>query len=44
MSRGVDGEKRQKKGVCDSWGSLLITINWLTVMTICDKSLGEESL
>lgn len=32
-----------KGGVWDSWGSLLMTINRLTVMTICDKSLGEES-
>lgn len=43
MSRGVDGERGGKGGVWDSWGSLLMTINRLTVMAICDKSLGEES-
>lgn len=44
MSRGLNVEKRQKEGVRDSRGSLSITINWLAVMTVCDKSLGEESL
>ena len=43
MSRGVDGEQGEKGGALDSSGSLLMTINRLTVMTICDKSLGEES-
>lgn len=33
----------RKGGVRDSWDSLLMAINRLTVMTICDKSLGEES-
>lgn len=37
-------EKRQKEGVRDSRGSLSIIINWLAVMTVYDKSLGEESL
>lgn len=44
MSTGLNVEKRQKEGVRDSQGSLLITINRLAVMTVCDKSLGEESL
>lgn len=44
MSRGLNVEKGQKEGVRDSLGSLSITINWLAVMTVFDKSLGEESL
>lgn len=44
MSRGLNVEKRQKEVVRYSRGSLSITINQLAVMTVCDKSLGEESL
>lgn len=36
-------QRGRKGGVRDSWDSLLMAINRLTVMTICDKSLGEES-
>lgn len=44
--RWVEGymeQRGRKGGVRDSWDSLLMAINRLTVMTICDKSLGEES-